>query len=112
VVPSDRRAIALERAAIAPDRRRSRPEATLVEASISARLLGMRILTLDATVALLPADVTATPPPVRRRAPSVPARPLGNALGPAASGGHRLADAVRNLDEGSRLLATVERNGP
>jgi hypothetical protein len=80
VTPAGRRAITLGSAAVAPDRGRARSDATLVEASVTARLLGLRILTLDARVALVPA-------------------------------GHRLVDAVRNLDEESRLLAEVHRDG-
>lgn len=112
VVTAGRSAITLGRAAVvAPDRRRGRSDATLVEASVTARLLGMRILTLDAKVALLPADVSLTPPPVQGRADYAPARSSGDSPGRAASAGHRLVDAVRNLDEGSRLLAEVQRNG-
>jgi hypothetical protein len=71
----------------------------------------MRILTLDATVALVPADVTVATPPVQGRAPQAPARSSGVSRGRAGAAGHRLADAVRNLDEGARLLAEVQRNG-
>jgi hypothetical protein len=78
----------------------------------------MRILTLHATVALVPADVQ----PVRRAVPA----PLAPAPAPApapmpsptwdstawpATAGHGLADARRTLDEGARLLADVHRDG-
>jgi hypothetical protein len=98
--------------AVARDHRRGRADATLVEASVTARLLGMRLLTLDAKVALVPADVTVAPPRAAPRA--APALASGNARGRAgAVAGHRgLADAVRDLDEGARLLAEVQhRNG-
>jgi hypothetical protein len=95
----------------APDRRRRLSGGALVEASIAARLLGMRILTLNATVALVPADVTAGTSAVQDRATRAPARSSGDSRGPAGSVGHRLADAVRNLDEGARLLAEVQRDG-
>jgi hypothetical protein len=49
---------------VTPDRRRRLSDAALVEASIAARLLGIRILTLNATVALAPADTTASAPTV------------------------------------------------
>ena len=39
-----------------PDRRRRLSEGILVEASVLARLLGIRLLKLDATVVLMPAD--------------------------------------------------------
>jgi hypothetical protein len=106
-----RRAIALGGAPVTPDRERSRPGATLVEASVTARLLGLRILTLDATMALVPADVTVTPARVPRRATPALTRPSVRPPGPQAPAGHRLADAVRTLDEGTRLLAEVHRNG-
>lgn len=110
-LPTGRRAITLERAAVASDRGRGRSDATLVEASVTARLLGLRILTLDATVVLVPADVSAAKPPVQRRAAYAPARSSGHSPGRAASARHGLVDAVRNLDEGSRLLAEVQRYG-
>jgi hypothetical protein len=106
---------------VAPDLTRRRSEATLVEGFVTARLLGMRILTLDATVALVPADVAiatppvATPPvsrpPVEHRAPYVAGRSVGAQRGPAGAVGPRLADAVRTLDEGARVLAKVRRPG-
>jgi hypothetical protein len=70
----------------------------------------MRLLTLDAKVALVPADVTiAAPRPPHRAAPA-PAPSVGNAPGRAGAPGHHgLADAVRNLNEGARLLADVQR---
>ena len=52
--------------------------------------MGIRLLTLDATVVLVPADVTS---PVRRSK--------------AAGGG--LAEAVRSLNEGAEVLAQAQR---
>lgn len=49
---------------VTPDRGRRLSDAALVEASIAARLLGIRILTLNRTVALVPADTTASAPAV------------------------------------------------
>jgi hypothetical protein len=102
---------------LAPDRRRRLSDATLVEASISARLLGMRLLTLDATIALVPADVTVPIPAVAdralradRRAPAS-SRLSSDSQRRSAPGRQGLADAVRNLDEGAKLLAQVRRNG-
>jgi hypothetical protein len=96
---------------VAPDRRRRLSDAALVEASIAARLLGMRILTLHATVALVPADVTAATPVVQDRAAHAPRRPSGESRGRSGFVGDGLAAAVRNLDEGARLLAQVQRTG-
>ena len=103
---------------VAPDFSKRLSDATLVEASVSARLLGMRLLTLDATIVLVPADATAATRPSEdgRAGFSVAARgsspPLVNASAPAGRGGHRLADAVRNLEEGAKLLTESRRNAP
>ena len=74
-------------------------EGTLVEASVRARLLGIPLLRLEATIVLAPAEVTAQS--------SAPYRPLA---GPRAAG-NGLADAVRSLNEGAELLAEARRNG-
>jgi hypothetical protein len=93
-------------------RTRRPTDGLLVEASIVARLLGIRLLTLDATVALVPADVTARPPSPRASPAGTPPRPAG--VPPTQSGamGRGLADAVRNINEGAELLAEARRNGP
>jgi hypothetical protein len=95
----------------APDRRKRLSEGVLVEAFVVARLLGLRLLKLDATVMLMPADVAAQPatprdPPALDglpRAGSPPAR-----LYPAGRG---LAEAIRHLNEGEELLAQARANG-
>jgi hypothetical protein len=83
-----------------------------VEASILARLLRIRLLTLEATVVVVPADVTApsSPPDVNgrwsvRSADPVPARP-------AASGRRSLVEAVRAIDEATAILAEARRIAP
>jgi hypothetical protein len=93
-------------------RARRPSDGVLVEASIVARLLGIRLLTLDATVALVPADVTARTssrgvPPAR-----MPPRPAGVPPAPPGATGRGLADAVRSINEGAELLAEARRNGP
>ena len=75
-------------AALDPSRRLS--EGALVQASVRARLLGIPLLRLDATVVLMPAALTA---------PSS-AHALGNGL----------PDAVRSLNDGAEVLAQVRRN--
>jgi hypothetical protein len=92
---------------VAPDRRRRLSQGVLVEASILARLLGLRLLTLEATVVLAPADVTTQSTGQR----SVARRP-SNASPSRRSRvpGRGLADAARNLDEGAKLLE-MARNG-
>lgn len=102
-----------------PDRKRRLSDGFLVEASILARVLGIRLLTLDATVVLVPADVTApsSEPPdlpesrTARSLDSAPARPSGLAVGQAGAVGSGLADAVRSINEGAALLAEARRNG-
>ena len=76
-------------AAVDPSRHLS--EGALVQASVRARLLGIPLLRLDATVVLMPAAVTA---------------PF-SALAP----GNGLAEAVRSINDGAEVLAQVRRNG-
>ncbi len=76
-------------AAVDPSRRLS--EGALVQASVRARLLGIPLLRLDATIVLMPAAITA---------PSS-ARGAGNGL----------AEAVRSINDGAEVLAEVRRNG-
>jgi hypothetical protein len=72
-------------------------EGTLVEASVVGRVLGVRILRIDAVVLLSP----AVPPPVSATpAPSTRPRP------------GRLAGAVRSIEEGAALLAEARRHHP
>jgi hypothetical protein len=78
-------------AAVDPRRRLS--EGALVQASVRARLLGIPLLRLDATIVLMPAAITA---------PS-------SAL--AAGNGRSLAEAVRSINDGAEVLAQVRRNG-
>jgi hypothetical protein len=93
-----------------PDRRRRLSDGVLVDASIHARLLGLRLLTVDASIVLVPAEVSASPaahPPATRPAPqsSVPAPRRTVAAGP------RLAQAVRSLNEAAEVLAETRRDG-
>ena len=75
-------------AAVDPSRRLS--EGGLVQASVRARLLGLPLLRLDATVVLMPATITARPS--------------------ALAGGNGLAEAVRSINDGAEVLAKVRRN--
>jgi hypothetical protein len=92
----------------ASDRRRRLSEGALVEATVRARLLGIPLLRLDATVVLVPAEVSdpssAPHEPTRTRSFGVPPRRSGAA-------GRGLADAVRSINEGAEVLAEVRRNG-
>lgn len=92
--------------------RRQLSDGTLVEASIQVRLLGIRLLTLGATVVLVPAEATgpssAHPYPPRRpiRASS---RSNGSPHVRSEAAGRRLAEAVRSIDEGAEALAKARR---
>ena len=75
-----------------------------------ARILGMRLLTLDASIVLVPAEVTAPSSAPHDSPARTPARFSG--VSPARSGaiGRGLADAVRSINEGAELLAEARRN--
>jgi hypothetical protein len=84
----------------------------LVDACILARVLGIRLLTLDARVILLPADVkTPSAAPADQRRPRTSAR--SPSVVPQHSGaiGHGLADAVRAINEGAAILAEARSDG-
>ena len=78
-------------------RARHLSEGVAVEASVIARLLGWRLLTIDASVLLLPAavppiyDVTAAPPP--------------NTWNRNAAKRERLSDAIKTIDQAEHDLA-------
>jgi hypothetical protein len=75
----------------AVDRSRRLSEGALVQASVRARLLGIPLLRLDATVMLMPAAITVSSSPV--------------------AAGDGLAEAVRSINDGAEVLAQVRRNG-
>jgi hypothetical protein len=97
-----------------PDRRRRPSDGLIVEASILARLLRIRLLTLDATVVIAPADVTArwsAPPDVQGRTSVRSAQAAGTSPRTRSEAGGRrsLAEAVRTIDEGAAILAEARR---
>jgi hypothetical protein len=75
----------------AVDRGRHLSEWALVQASIRARLFGMPLLRLDASVVLMPAAITAS--------------------SSRLASGTSLAEAVRSIDDGAEPLARVRRDG-
>jgi len=92
-----------------PARQRRLSDGVLLEASVLGRVLGVRILTLRATVVLAPASVTAPAradhdPPTRAGAERSRAEPARR-----RARGHELAEAVRRIDEGAELLAEARR---
>ena len=94
-----------------PDRRRRLSDGVLVDASIQARLLGLRLLTVDASIALVPADVRpASPaafPPAEHPGPRSPAPAPRRSV----AAGPRLAQAVRSINEAAEVLAETRRDG-
>ena len=66
-------------------------EGGLVQASVRARLLGIPLLRLDATVVLMPAAITAS----------------SSAVGT----GNGLAEAVRSINDGAEVLAQLRGSG-
>ncbi len=94
-----------------PDRRRRLSDGVLVDASIHARLLGLRLLTVDATIVLVPADVAGTSAPVPPAAGRPAPRSSAHAPSPSVAAGPRLAQAVRTINEAAELLAETRRDG-
>jgi hypothetical protein len=97
-----------------PDRRRHPSDGLVVEASILVRLLRIRLLRLDATVVITPADVTTQPsaPPDAQRGVSSPSRAARISLPTHSepSGRRGLAEAVQTIDEGAAILAEARRS--
>lgn len=73
-----------------PDHNRRLSEGALVQASVRARLLGIPLLRLDATVVLMPAATRTS--------------------SSAVAAGDDLADAVRSINDGAKVLAKVRRD--
>jgi hypothetical protein len=71
----------------AVDRSRRLSEGGLVQASVRARLLGLPLLRLDATVVLMPAAIGTS--------------------SSARAEGSDLTDAVRRINDGAKVLAQV-----
>ena len=93
-----------------PDRRRQPSDGLVVEASIVARLLRIRLLKLDATVVIVPADVTAPPAVV----PHESRRPVRSQIidmeppRPVPVGGV-LGEAVQRINEAATIRAEARR---
>jgi hypothetical protein len=81
---------------------------TIIAAHVRARLLGIQVLTLDARVALVPADRAGELPEVAGRAKS---RTIATRERNPNGYGADLADAVRLLDEGAKALEEVRGKG-
>lgn len=98
-----------------PGSTRRLSEGVALKASVIARLLGMRLLTLDATVLVAPAEITATttvpsssPPPSLPLPPALPHRPAGRSR-PVGDG---LREAARDIEAGAASLAAARAGAP
>ena len=91
-----------------PARQRRLSDGVLLEASVLGRVLGVRILTLRATIVLAPASVTAAAAD-HDKPSGVDARHSRPAPTRRRAGGRELAEAVRRIDEGAELLAEARR---
>ena len=100
------RAVPAARLTVVPDPRKRLSDGVLVEACLRARLLGIPLLKVEATIALAPAGLTA--PPSGRR--SVPVQKSSRSPAPAGTPGQGLIEARRTIDEGAELLVEA-RNG-
>jgi hypothetical protein len=80
----------------------------LVEASILARLLGVKVLKLDASVLVVPAEAE----PVTSAAHDVDQRLPARRRGAGNARRQGLEVAVRSLDEGAAILAEARRPVP
>jgi hypothetical protein len=86
-----------------PDPGKRLSDGVLVEACVRARLLGIPLLKVEATVVLAPAGLTA--PTAAPRDVTV------RSSAAAGAPGQGLAEAVRRIHEGAELLADARSNG-
>jgi hypothetical protein len=98
-------------ALVEPDPAQSLSDGLIIESSLLARLLGVKLLTLEGTIVLSPAHVRLGVPPLRAGSQSahdgLPLRPAEIGRAPVAVSariGSGLADAVRLLDESAAEL--------
>jgi hypothetical protein len=94
-----------------PDRRRRLSDGVLVDASVQARLLGLRLLTLDATVVISPAQVTSPSSTVHRAPRDRVPRSSGASPGRSVAARPGLAQAVQSINEAAAVLAETRRDG-
>jgi hypothetical protein len=94
-----------------PDPSKRLSDGVLVDACVRARLLGMPVLKVEATIVLAPAGLTApisAPLDLPIRSSARPSRAASTRSGAPRQG---LAEAVRRINEGAELLADARRNG-
>lgn len=88
-----------------PGSTRRLSEGVALKASVIARLLGIRLLTLDATVLLAPAEIAAPPAPA-------PVPTPGHRVGSVRPVGDGLVAAARFIEEGAASLSAARSSGP
>lgn len=79
-------------------------------ALILVRVLSIRILRLDTTLVLVPAEVSGASSAPHHWPAHASARPSAS-MGSGAAG-HGLAEAIQSINEGAQLLATAQRHAP
>lgn len=104
VGPPPLRAAAASALTAVPDRRRRLSQGVLLQASILARFLGLRLLRLDTVLVLLPADIPRQPSTAEERPIPVSAH-ARNALPRSTFIAEGLSEAARNIEESKQLLA-------
>jgi hypothetical protein len=111
-MPKTSRGTALFGLTAVPDPGKRLSDGVLVEARIRARLIGIPLLKVEASIVLAPAGLTAPPSaprdlPMRSSARSSHAALLTHSV----VLGQGLNEAVRTINEGAELLAHARRNG-
>jgi hypothetical protein len=105
------RATALDGLTAVPDPRKRLSDGVLVDACVRARLLGIPVLKVEATIVLAPAGLsapTSAPPDLPIRSSARLSRAASTR---SEAPGQGLAEAVRRINEGAELLADARRNG-
>jgi hypothetical protein len=94
-----------------PDPGKRLSDGVLVEGCIRARLLGMPLLKVEATIVLAPAGLAA--PTFAPRDTPIQSSARSSRAASTRSGDSRegLVEAVRTITEGAELLAEARRNG-
>jgi hypothetical protein len=110
-MPKTSRGTALVGLTAVPDPRKRLSDGVLVEACIRARLIGIPLLKIEASIVLAPAGLTASTSAPRDPPTRSSARSSHAALTRPGVLGQGLNEAVRTINEGAELLAHARRNG-
>jgi hypothetical protein len=110
-MPRSSRATASAGLTAAPHPSKRLSDGVLVEACVRARLMGIPLLKVEATIVLAPAGLTAPTSAPRDRPIRGFARSSRAAWTRSGARGQGLAEAVRRINEGAELLTDARRNG-